>query len=260
MIVKTRAVVLKELKYRDQSKICSIYSRDFGKMSVIVKGARNPKSKLNGLFCAGNVIDAVIYRKTGRDLQLVSDANLVTSPLVPEPDIDRFAVLYRIIDIVRLTTEIDEQNLQLFTLLAATLEKLYGPCRDFQLLYAWFLLRFISFLGFQPSLRRCVFSGEKIVPGENGNNTGIYFVMNPGGLALPHAVAGIPAKKQLVSAGTAELLLSIESSNLSTLDLLSADPADTGFTVNLLQEYCSRHLEQPATRKNLAIVSQIVRH
>ncbi|NTW55437.1 MAG: DNA repair protein RecO [Chlorobiaceae bacterium] len=260
MIVKTRAVVLKELKYRDQSKICSIYSRDFGKMSVIVKGARNPKNKLNGLFCAGNVIDAVIYRKTGRDLQLVSDANLVTSPLVPEPDLDRFAVLYRIIDIVRITTENDEQNLQLFTLLSETLEKLYSPCGDFQLLYAWFLHRFISFLGFQPSLRQCVFCGEEIVPGANGNNPGIYFVMNPGGLALPHAAVGIPAIKQLVPAGTAELLLSIESANLSALDRISADPADTGFTVNLLQEYCSRHLEQPATSKNLTIVSQIVRH
>ena len=59
MIVKTRAVILREIKYRDQSKICSIYTRDFGKMSVIIKGARNPKNRLSSLFNAGNVVDLV---------------------------------------------------------------------------------------------------------------------------------------------------------------------------------------------------------
>ncbi|NTV98787.1 MAG: DNA repair protein RecO, partial [Chlorobiaceae bacterium] len=234
MIVKTRAVVLKELKYRDQSKICSIYSRDFGKMSVMAKGARNPKNKLNGLLCAGNVVDVVIYRKSGRELQLVSDANLVSSPMVPVPDMDRFAVLYRIIDLVRITTENDEQNLQLFSLLTATLEKLYGSCTDFQLIYAWFLLRFVSLLGFQPSLRRCVFSGEEILRAiDSGTTASLYFVMNPGGIALPHAAMGSPAKKHIITAGTAALLLTLESTHLSAIDQLICDQAGTGFAVNL---------------------------
>ncbi|NTU97488.1 MAG: DNA repair protein RecO [Chlorobiaceae bacterium] len=261
MIVKTRAVVLKELKYRDQSKICSIYTRDFGKMSVMAKGARNPKNKLNGLLSAGNVVELVIYRKAGRELQLVSDANLVSSPLVPEPDLDRFAVLYRIIDIVRLSTENDERNLQLFALLTATLERLYGGCGDFLILYAWFLLRFVSLLGFQPSIRRCVFSGEEIVSAIGiGSAASLYFVMNPGGLARSHAAPGTLAKKHLLPPGTANLLCAIDSTGLSGLDNIMADPADTGFAVTLLQEYCACHLEHSGTRKNLAIVSQIVRH
>lgn len=260
MIIKTRAVVLKELKYRDQSKICSIYSREFGKMSVIIKGARNPKNKLNGLFSAGNVIDLVIYRKNNRDIQLVSDGNLVTSPMVPEPDINRFAVLYNIIDLVRLTTENDEQNIQLFTLLTSTLERLYGKCEDFRLLYAWFLLRFVSLLGFQPSLKRCVFSREETSQViECGSAGSLYFVMNPGGLALSRAALGSPAIKHLVSSGTAALLLALESTRLAGIDTLPADPADTGFAVNLLEEYCSRHFEHAMSRKNLAIISQIVR-
>lgn len=260
MIVKTRAVVLKELKYREQSKICSIYSRDFGKMSVMAKGARNPKNKLNGLLSAGNLVDLVIYRKAGRDLQLVSDGNLISSPMVPEPDLDRFAVLYRIIDLVRTATENDEVNTQLFSLLSATLEKLYSNCGDFQRIYAWFLLRFVSFLGFQPSLRRCVFSGEEIVSAiTDGTAPYLYFVMNPGGLALPAASAGDHSKKHLVPAATAALLVTLESTALSGIDQIGCEAVDTGFVVNLLQEYCSRHIEHSGTGKNLAIVSQIVR-
>ncbi|MEI6639879.1 MAG: recombination protein O N-terminal domain-containing protein, partial [Chlorobium sp.] len=81
MIVKTRSVILRETRYRDQSKICLLYTREFGKMSVIVKGARNPKNRLSSLFSPGNVVDIVLYKRDGREIQLVSDGNLVFSPM-----------------------------------------------------------------------------------------------------------------------------------------------------------------------------------
>ncbi|TLU88507.1 MAG: DNA repair protein RecO [Chlorobium sp.] len=260
MIVKTRAVVLREIRYRDQSKICSLYSRDFGKISVIVKGARNPKNKLSGLFNAGNVIDLVLYRKNNRELHLASDGNLVLSPMVPEPDLLRFAVLYRIIDLVRLTTENDEKNLPLFSLLTGTLEQLYRKDQHFELLYAWFLLRFVSLLGFQPSLRQCVLTGEDIPRAiEAGKVSGLYFVMNPGGFALPWAAATSPVIKHLLPLRSTMLLCTLETSPVHDLETIRAEHDDVEHLWNLLQDYCSRHLEHTGGRKNLAIVSQISR-
>jgi DNA repair protein RecO (recombination protein O) len=259
VIVKTRAVILRETKFRDQSKICSIYTRDFGKMSVIIKGARNPKNRLSGLFSAGNVVDLVLYKKSSRDIQLVSDGNLVLSPMVPAPDMERFAILYRIIDFVRHTTENDEKNLPLFTLLAGTLEQLYHADGNFPELYAWFLLRFVSVLGFQPSLEKCVFSGEELMPAvKRLKLTELYFVMNPGGLALPGAAGESTAKKQLVPVRIAMLLGSLAATRLPAGDSVNADPLDIEAIWNLLQEYCSLHLEHARGRKNLAIVSQIL--
>lgn len=260
MIVKTRAVVLREIRYRDQSKICSLYSRDFGKISVIVKGARNPKNKLTGLFNAGNVIDLVLYRKNNRELQLASDGNLVSSPMVPEPDLDRFAVLYRIIDLVRQTTENDEKNLPLFSLLTGTLDQLYCNKHDFDLLYTWFLLHFVSLLGFQPSLQRCVLTGEEISRAiEAGKASGLYFVMNPGGFALPWAGASSPVIKHLLPIRPATLLLTLETAGLREVGKLQAARDDVEQLWNLLQDYCSQHMEHARVRKNLAIVSQILR-
>jgi DNA repair protein RecO (recombination protein O) len=259
VIVKTRAVILREIKYRDQSKICSIYTREFGKMSVIIKGARNPKNRLSGLFSAGNVVDLVLYKKSSRDIQLVSDGNLVLSPMVPEPDLERFAILYRIIDFVRHTTQNDEKNLPLFTLLAGTLEQLYHSNVNFQQLYAWFLLRFVSVLGFQPSLRTCVFSGEELLPAVKALNlTELYFVMNPGGLALPAAAGASMAKKQLIPVRLAMLMRALAATRLPSGDSIKADPIEIETLWNLLQEYCSLHLEHARGRKNLNIVSQIL--
>ena len=259
MIVKSRAVILRETKYRDQSKICSIYTREFGKMSVIIKGARNPKNKLSGLFSAGNVVDLVLYKKSSRDIQLVSDGYLVLSPMVPEPDMERFAVLYRIIDLVRQSTENGDKSLPLFTLLAGTLEQLYRTGVDFRQLYTWFLLRFVSVLGFQPSLQRCVFSGEELVPAINAMKlTELYFVMNPGGLALPGAAGDNLARKRLIPVRLAMQLNTLAATRHPAGNSINADAADIERLCDLLHEYCGVHLEHLRSRKNLSIVSQLL--
>ncbi len=259
MIVKTRAVILRETKYRDQSRICSIYTREFGKMTVIIKGARNPKNKLSGIFSIGNVLDIVIYKKNARDIQLVSDGNLVLSPMVPEPDMERFAILYRIIDLVRQTTENGEKSIPLFTLLHGTLEQLYRAGVNFRQLYAWFLLRFVSVLGFQPSLQRCVFSGEELTQAiKTLKLTELYFVMNPGGLALPGAAGENFSGKKLVPVRLAMQLSTLAATPLPAGDALIADSADIEMLCDLLHEYCTVHLEHVRSRNNIAIVTQML--
>ena len=259
MIVKTRSVILRETKYRDQSKICLLYTREFGKMSVIVKGARNPKNRLSSLFSPGNVVDIVLYKRDGREIQLVSDGNLVLSPMVPASDQERFAILYRIIDLVKQTTDGDEKNLPLFTLLAGTLEQLYRPDTNFRKLYAWFLLRFVSLLGYQPSLKRCVFSGEELVPAVSAMKLReLYFVMNPGGLALPAASGAGFGRKRIITVPLAMQLGAMAATPVSALDSIHADAADIEMLCDLLQEYCGVHLGYVRSRKSMAIASQIL--
>ena len=44
-LVKTKAIVLSRIKFSDSSNIISFYTRTSGKISGLVKGARNIKSK-----------------------------------------------------------------------------------------------------------------------------------------------------------------------------------------------------------------------
>jgi len=259
VIVKTRAVILREVKYRDQSKICALYTREFGKISVIIKGARNPKNKLSGLFSAGNVVDVVLYKKQSRDIQLVSDGNLLLSPMVPDPDMERFAVLYQIIDLIRTGTESDEKNLPLFTLLAGTLQQLYRSGVNFRQLHAWFLLRLVSLMGFQPLLSNCVFSGEDLTTAiREMKLTELYFGMNPGGLALPAAAIQSSLKKRLIPVRLAMQLNELASARHPAGDTFISSPEDIDTLCSLLQEYCALHMEHSRSRKNISIVEQIL--
>jgi DNA repair protein RecO (recombination protein O) len=258
MIVKTRAVVLRELKYRDQSKICLLLTREFGQLSVIVKAGRNPKNRMSGLFSAGNIIDAVIYRRSTRDIQLASDASLVMSALSQEPDLDRFSVLYRVLDLARHSSGTEEKNLPLFTLLSSTIERLCNSGDGFQPTLVWFLLRLVGVLGFEPSIDRCVFSREELLPAiREGALRELYFVHDPGGFALPGAQAPGDSLVQPVPVERYLLLRQIAGDARSD-DGAPASPADVTALCDLLHEYCSRHLDRMPHRKHLDIVSRLV--
>ncbi|NTU68418.1 MAG: DNA repair protein RecO [Chlorobiaceae bacterium] len=254
MIVKTRAVVLREIKYRDQSKICLLLTREFGQVSVILKAVRNPKNRMSGLFSAGNIVDAVIYRRSTRDIQLASDASLVLSPLSLEPDLERFGVLFRILDLARHSSGPDEKNIPLFTLLGSTIEQLCGTTKGFHAILARFLLRLVGVLGFEPSIDRCVFSRQEIMPAIDGLDIReLHFVHDPGGFALPGAQATFDTLLQPVPVERYRLLRSIAANENP-----AADPAEVAAICDLLQEYCSRHLDRMPHRKHLDIVSRLV--
>jgi DNA repair protein RecO (recombination protein O) len=259
VIVKTRAVVLREIKYRDQSKICLLLTREFGQLSVILKAGRNPKNKMSGLFSPGNILDTVIYRKSGRDIQLASDASLVVSPLSQTPDLERFSVLYRVLDLARYSSGPEEKNLPLFTLLSSTIEQLCRATDSFQPILAWFLLKLVGVLGFGPSIERCVFSSDELIPAIRDHNLSeLHFVHDPGGFALPGAVATFDASLQRVPVSLYLLLRTIAAKGGATITPEEASASDITAICDLLQEYCSRHLDRMPHRKHLDIVSRLL--
>lgn len=75
MLITTECLVLRKLEYGDSSLIATILTPDEGKISVMVRGARKPKSRFAGLFEIGNVLQLVCYLKPGRDLQNVKEAS-----------------------------------------------------------------------------------------------------------------------------------------------------------------------------------------
>ncbi|NTW52869.1 MAG: DNA repair protein RecO [Chlorobiaceae bacterium] len=257
MIVKTRAIVLREIKYRDQSKICLLMTREYGQVSVILKGGRSSKSRIGVLFSPGNIIDTVLYRKSTRDIQLASDASLVLSPLSSSPDLERFGVLYRVLDLARHSSGTEEKNLPLFTLLCTTIEQLCNKSDSFQPILAWFLLRLVGVLGFDPSIEQCVFSKEGLMSAINDHGLQeLLFVHDPGGFALPGSSGAFEASMQTVPVSRYLLIRALSASGVCSHP--EASLPDVTAVCDLLHEYCSRHLDRMPHRKHLDIVSRLI--
>ncbi|MBN1929350.1 MAG: DNA repair protein RecO [Chlorobiaceae bacterium] len=257
MIVKTRAVVLRDIKYRDQSKICLLLTREYGQVSVILKGGRSAKSRTGPLFSPGNVIDAVLYKKGNRDIQLLSDASLVLSLLSEAPDLDRFSVLYRVLDLVRYASGPEEKNVPLFTITHSAIWRLCHAERNFQPILAWFLLRLVSVLGFTPSLDRCVFSNYNLLESiEEMKLDELFFVHDPGGFALPGSTVTMGAAIQRVPASHYRFIRALAATGNAPCP--EAPPDEVSAVTAMLQEYCARHLDRMPHRKHLEIVSRLI--
>ena len=61
-LVKTEGIILKSLKYGDSSLIFSIYTRDFGKVKVLAKGIKRPKSRTLPLVIF-SLAEVVFYKR-----------------------------------------------------------------------------------------------------------------------------------------------------------------------------------------------------
>ena len=64
MLIKTRGIIFKALKYSETSLILDIYTEEKGLRNYIISGVRNKKSKLKtGLLQPTMLVEMVAYEK-----------------------------------------------------------------------------------------------------------------------------------------------------------------------------------------------------
>jgi DNA repair protein RecO (recombination protein O) len=162
MITRTDAVVLKSMKYRDSSKIVTFYSRRFGKIKGIAKGARQMKSKFGAALEPLSAVSLILYKKDQRELQLISQCDLLKTYKTIHSELDRLAVGLSIIELLNQVTHDEEGNDALYTLLVQSLDELERAQKHFMNFFLAFELRCASVLGFMPSLDACKDCGKKL--------------------------------------------------------------------------------------------------
>jgi len=178
-ILKTDAVVLKGWKLGETSKICSLCTRDFGKVKVVAKGAYGPKSKFKGLLEPMTRITAVFYDKKTRDLQLLSQADLLDPHLRMIGDLERSALGLAQVELVDRVLAADDAFPQMHELLSGVLEGLDSGSGFLEGFYWYFESRFIDIMGYKPTWDACLDCGGSLGAG------GGFFQPHNGGLLCP---------------------------------------------------------------------------
>ena len=152
MLVKTRGVVLKFIKYRESSIIVRIYTETLGLQSYLINGIRSSRSKRNkiALYQPLTLLDLVVYFREEKQLQRLSEAKcnnpFVTIPLNPK----KSAVVLFLVEILGKTLKEQSGNAELFAFIWDSLKRLDKadfPIENFHLV---FLIKLAKFLGFAP--------------------------------------------------------------------------------------------------------------
>ncbi len=159
---QTDALVLRIYPWSETSCIASIYTRNFGKLSVLAKGARRPKSPFEAALDLLSICRVVFIPKSGDALDLLTEAKLLRRYRAGSNDLLRLYSGYYVAELLdRLTDKGDEQP-ELFELAEQTLLALANPELELRAIVLRMELQMLRMTGHLPSWSVCAQCGEAV--------------------------------------------------------------------------------------------------
>ncbi len=166
-IIKTEAIVLNKINYGDTSLIASFFTRDYGRLSGILKGGRSSKSKVGTAVNPLNHIEIVLYKKDSRDLQLVSAASIISHFSGIKDDLEKLQYSLAVLELLKKLTPEHEVNHRLFSGTVRILSLLESSNEETLVLFGRYFLFFLTDSGYELQFEKCISCGKSNLESEN---------------------------------------------------------------------------------------------
>jgi len=176
MLIKTKGIVLRSIKYAETSLICDIYTEELGLRTYLISGVRKQKATVNAsLLQIMTLLDLVVYNRKDRDLnrtkEIKADYLYRSIPF----EVGKRAVGTFMTELLRKTIREAEHQPELFTFLRNSFLFLDETPHNPANIHLYFMVQLSYFLGFVPDgeysdetpyfdLREGFFTAEKPEP------------------------------------------------------------------------------------------------
>ena len=111
----SEAIILARKNYSEADRIIVIYSKDFGKLSLIAKSVRKTKSRKRGSIEVFSHIRFSAART--KSLDILTEAEIISSFPLIRKNLKKVAVAYYFTEVIGRLTNEGERNEKLFSLL-----------------------------------------------------------------------------------------------------------------------------------------------
>ena len=159
--LKTEIIVLNEQKYSESSKIIKVLSREYGKLSILAKGALNARSKLISITSLFSLSEVELIK--GKNFYYINEFKLIESFYGLRENYTKLIYGNFLLELINKTTIETHIDTKIFDLLKKTLYKLNETKYTLALILA-FELKYMSFIGYRPLLseeKDAIFSIEE---------------------------------------------------------------------------------------------------
>jgi len=150
----THAIVIRSLNYGESDKIITFFTKDFGKLKGIAKGARRSRKRFQNAFGLFSHLRLIFFDKEGLGLVRAESCDILHSfPKIKE-DLQKILYGNYYLELVNEMAGEREANREAFELLLSFLLSLEEatlqeePLRIFE-------IRMLSLFGYRPNMRRC---------------------------------------------------------------------------------------------------------
>ncbi|WP_103026665.1 DNA repair protein RecO [Salinibacter altiplanensis] len=164
-IVRTKAVVLRSIDYGETSQIVTLFTQKKGKIGVMAKGARRPKSSFGATLQPMAYTQVVFYYKPARTLQTLSESSHVQSFHRLRGSLLTITVGLRIVELVDALMEKEDPQPMAFGLMVRALHRLNHSEVRVGNLWPFVQLQLAQMLGVAPAVER---ARVEAVTGEEG--------------------------------------------------------------------------------------------
>ncbi len=247
-ILRLEAIVLRTFALGDTSRIVVLYTRERGLVRAVAKGARQPKSKFAGALEPLSRIEAFLYWKESRDLQLLASAELVEAWAGGIVDLERIAHAQAAAEFVDRLVWGEETHEDLYDLLR---DALHASARagtaELPAVTIAFQMQAAALLGYRPVLDRCA-GCQRPVARE------AHFAAERGGLLCANCASREPGAIRLSLAAVADL------SRLASADLAAGPPPPAGRPgelLRILEVFLQAHFQRFTGFRSLELLREL---
>jgi DNA repair protein RecO (recombination protein O) len=240
MIVKTEALVLKSRRYRETSKIVAFYSKEFGKIRGVAKGARETKSKFGAALEPMTHVSIVLYKKEHRDLHMISQSEIVRLFPRLHSDLARITAGLSAVELIDAAMHDEEPNEPVFRLVIELMSELDTATKNLENVLYFFRLRLLDLMGFKPDFQACVRCKKKLAHMTPDNKT-IQFDVQAGGIVCRSCAMRFPRRVNL-TLGTVKILRGLQEAALSDVTEVEIPDSSRKEIEEILKTYTKVHL------------------
>ena len=240
MLLKTRGIVFRSIKYGDTSVIADIYTREEGLRTFIIGGVRKQKSNFSpGLLQVMSIVDLVAYFKVDRDMHRVKE--MIPAQIFSgiSYDVIKSSVVLFMIEVAQKSIKESEQNYRLFDFLEQSFLLLDTTKNSLANFPIGFLLRLSNYLGFQP---------ERFRDPED-----VFFDLKEG-----HFVSKTIGHTYFLSEEQTELLWNFLALDLTEIHELKIDRSQRKLLIKELIQFYRFHVEQLQEIRSLDVLETIL--
>lgn len=151
MLEKTRGIILHQVKYTDSGIIAQVYTKKFGRQSLIIKGIRGKKKGKQAIFFQPLfILDMDIYHKRLREIHLLKEFTVSYSPSDIPFNVLKSSVALFLGEVLYATLKEESPQEELFDFLENSII-FYDNCIEgVANFHISFLTRLTQYLGFEP--------------------------------------------------------------------------------------------------------------
>lgn len=154
----TKGIVLHRTDYGEADRIITLLTPNHGKLRLMARGVRKPKSRLAGGIELFSTAD-ITYMKGRGEIGTLISARLIKYYSNIVKDIDRVQTGYDLVKMLNKATE-DQPEEEYFTLLEHTFHSLNDPDIGLGLIRAWFQSQLLRQAGHSPNLTTAAGGGK----------------------------------------------------------------------------------------------------